>query len=144
MSYRKILLAIDVGANSDPIGRRGVAMANAFNAQIHLLHVVEYVPIDPAGEALMPPPVELEAELIAASHKRLEEFAFRTGLKNAPRDVRIGNIKMGIVNAAAELHADLIIIGRHQRHGFALFRGSTERSLAAAARCDILAVRVNN
>ncbi|HET6655782.1 MAG TPA: universal stress protein [Gammaproteobacteria bacterium] len=142
MSYRQILLAVDIAAGGDAIGRRAAALAEAFGATVNLLHVVEYVPMDPAGEALMPPPVDLEAELVEGARQRLEEFAERVGLADAPRDVCVGGIKTEIVRAATELDADLIVIGRHQHHGLALFLGTTERSVVNAAPCDVLAVRV--
>ncbi|HET7588234.1 MAG TPA: universal stress protein [Gammaproteobacteria bacterium] len=142
MTYRQILLAVDIAPGSDAIGHRAAALADAFGARINLLHVVEYVPMDPAGEALMPPPVDLETEMLEGARSRLQEFAARVGLENAPRDVCVGGIKSEIVRAAQAIDADLIVIGRHQRHGLALFRGSTERSLVTAAPCDVLAVRV--
>ncbi|HET7370982.1 MAG TPA: universal stress protein [Gammaproteobacteria bacterium] len=144
MTYRQILLAVDIAVDGDAIGRRAAALAKAFDAKVNLLHVVEYVPMDPAGEALMPPPVDLESELIEGARMRLQELAERVGLVDAPRDVCVGNIKSEIVRAAQEIDADLIVIGRHQRHGLALFLGSTERSLVTAAPCDVLAVRVED
>lgn len=142
MSYRHILLAVDLANDSDAVGRRAIALAQALSARIALLHVVEFVPMDPAGEALMPPPVDLESELVESARSRLAEFAGRLGLADAVQEVRIGGIKSEIVQAAADLEADLIVIGRHQRHGLALLFGSTDKSVLNAAPCDVLAVRV--
>ncbi|HET6725744.1 MAG TPA: universal stress protein [Gammaproteobacteria bacterium] len=142
MSYREILLAVDLGDGCDAVGTRAAALAGAFGARVHLLHVVEYVPVDPAGEELMPPPVDLEMELLEGARDRLAELAERIGLAGAPQEVCIGSIKTEIVRAAEEIQADLIVIGRHHRHGLALLLGSTDRSLLKAAPCDVLAVRV--
>lgn len=143
MTYRDILLAVDdLEDGGDVVGKRAAALASAFGARVHLLHVVEYVPVDPAGEELMPPPVDLEMELLEGARDRLAELAERIGLRDAPQEVCIGSIKSEIVRAAEEIKADLIVIGRHQRHGLALLLGSTDRSLLKAAPCDILAVRV--
>ncbi|HET8552816.1 MAG TPA: universal stress protein [Gammaproteobacteria bacterium] len=142
MTYRRILLAVDVAAGADAVGRRATALATALGATVKLLHVVEYVPMDPGGEGLMPPPVDLEDELLAGGRDRLVELANRIGLPDAEREVCVGNIKSEIVRAATEMAADLIVIGRHQHHGLALLFGSTERSLVNAAPCDVLAVRV--
>jgi universal stress protein A len=142
MSYRHILLAVDIEAGSDPIGRRAAELATAFGARVSILHVTEYVPVDPTGETVMPPPPDLERELLEGARHRLDEFAARVGLKDAAKEVRVGTIKSEIVRLATEKKMDLIVIGRHQRHGLALFLGSTERSLVTAAPCDVLAVRV--
>ena len=39
---------------------------------------------------------------------------------------------------------DLIVIGSHGRHGLALLLGSTANSVLHHARCDVLAVRLQN
>lgn len=142
MSYRQILLAVDLSEDSDAIGRRAAAIAAAFGANVTLLHVVEFIPMDPSGEALMPPPVDLESELLASGRTRLAELAERLGLRDSRQEIVLGGIKTEIVRVATEIGADLIVLGSHQRHGLALMLGSTERSLLSATPCDVLAVRV--
>ncbi len=41
-----------------------------------------------------------------------------------------------------EINADLIVVGSHGRHGFALLMGSTANGVLHGARRDVLAVRV--
>ncbi len=60
MAYRHILLALDLREQSARVGERAVEVARVNDAKMTLLHVVEFVPVDPAGEALLPPPVNLE------------------------------------------------------------------------------------
>jgi universal stress protein A len=142
MTYRHMLLAVDLGEGEDEIGERAAALAKALGATLHLLHVVDYAPMDPSGEAMMPPPTDVQTQLLDTASDRLAAFARQIGFADAPRDVGIGNIKSEIVRAAEEMSADLIVIGRHQRHGLALLLGSRERSLMSAAPCDVLAVQV--
>ena len=52
--YKKILLVVDLSADSSVIGERAKAIANCYQSDIVLLHVVEYVPVEPMGEALLP------------------------------------------------------------------------------------------
>lgn len=144
MEYRQILLAVDLTEDSDAIGRRAAAVAKAFGAEITLLHVVEYVPADPAGEGFMPPALDIESELLESARVRIGELAARLGLASARQDVVLGSIKSEIVGAAEELSADLIVLGRHQRHGLASLLGSTEKSLVKAAPCDVLAVQIQD
>lgn len=143
MAYQKILLALDLREQSENVGRRACALADATGAKLTLLHVVEFIPVDPAGEALLPPPVNLEEELVASAKQRLETLAGKLGISDAPRRIEIGTIKSEIVRVANEIDADLIVLGGYERHGLALLLGSTESSILNAAPCDVLAVRLN-
>ncbi|BBI62758.1 hypothetical protein HSBAA_40640 [Vreelandella sulfidaeris] len=47
------------------------------------------------------------------------------------------------IHRFAEEHGvDLIVVGSHGRHGFALLLGSTSTGVLHGAQCDVLAVRV--
>jgi universal stress protein A len=98
--------------------------------------------VDPAGEALLPPPVDLEGDLVQGAKQRLDALCASQDLKDAPRRVEIGIIKNEIVKAAATDKADLIVLGSHERHGLALLLGSTEKAILHKAPCDVLAVRL--
>ena len=70
MAYRHILLVVDLTEDTLAISRRAHELATALGAQIDLLHVVEFVSVDPLGDTLMPV-VEMESELIEQAQKRL-------------------------------------------------------------------------
>lgn len=142
MTYERILLALDLREQSETIGRKAVGIARTTGAELALLHVVEFIPVDPAGEALLPPPVNLEQELVESARQRLETLAGELGVPDALRHVEVGNIKSGILRVAEEFSADLIVLGSYERHGLALLLGSTEKSVLNHAPCDILAIRL--
>ena len=52
--YNKILVLLDLSAHSEQVAIAGRDMAAHSNAAVVVLHVVEFVPIEPMGEALMP------------------------------------------------------------------------------------------
>ena len=52
--YHRILLVVDLGEDSQSVGERARAVAAACGAELSLLHVVEYVPVEPMGETLLP------------------------------------------------------------------------------------------
>ena len=52
--YRRVLLVVDLTDDSLAIGRKTQVLAAALGAQVELLHVVEFVPVEPMGETLMP------------------------------------------------------------------------------------------
>ena len=140
--YSHVLIAVDLSDDSAAVVRRGLEVARRFNARVSLLHVVEFIPVDPAGEALLPPPVDLEGELVDGAKQRLDELCASLDLKQAPRRVEMGSIKAELLRVAQEEHADLIVLGSHERHGLALLLGSTEKSILHKASCDVLAVRL--
>lgn len=140
--YKQILVAIDLSENSEQVIKRASALAEKFGAQIRLLHVVEYVPIEPMGEALMPA-MEIERDLVANATRNLEKIAARTGLADAPRSVEAGSIKSEIIRIAAETSADLVVLGSRERHGLAILLNATEDTVLHSASCDVLAVRLS-
>lgn len=139
-NYRHILLVVDLTENSLAIGRKAQALAAALGAEVELLHVVEFVPVEPMGETLMPS-VQLEDELLQRAQKRLEALAAELGLSGSACRVESGNVKSEIVRVARERHADLIILGSRERHGLSILVNLTEDTVLHAAPCDVLAMR---
>ena len=139
--YRHILLVVDLSDDSRVVGDRARAVAAACGARITLLHVVEYVPMEPLGETLLPA-VEIEEDLVKHARARLAALAIEIGLPDAPTRVATGNTKAEIVRAAADLGTDLVVLGSRERHGLSILVNFTEDSVLHAAPCDVLAVRL--
>jgi universal stress protein A len=139
--YRRILLVVDLTNDSLPIGRRARALATALGAEIDLLHVVEYVPVEPMGETLMPA-VQIEDELLDRAKQQLLALAAQLGVPTESCRVETGNVKAEIVRIARERHSDLIVLGSRERHGLSILVNFTEDTVLHAAPCDVLAVRV--
>ena len=142
-SYQNILLVVDLTDDSATIGNRALAVAKDTGARISLLHVVEYVPVEPMGETLLPA-VQIEEELVARARERLAELARQLGIADAPQQVATGNIKAEIVRVAEERRADLIVLGCRERHGLSILVNFTEDTVLHAAPCDVLAVRLRS
>ena len=140
--YTRILVVVDLSEASDKVGERARAVAAACGADLSLLHVVEYVPVEPMGETLLPA-VQIEEELVARARDRLAELAARLGIESAPCVVATGNIKAEIVRVAEEAGADLIVLGSRERHGPSIVVNFTEDTVLHAAPCDVLAVRLS-
>ena len=138
--YRRILLVVDLTEESLGVGRRAQALAATLGAAVELLHVVEFVPVEPLGETLMPS-VQIEEELLARAAERLAALAASLGLAGAPCHIESGNVKAEIVRVARERQADLIILGSRERHGLSILVNLTEDTVLHAAPCDVLAMR---
>ncbi|KPK61559.1 MAG: hypothetical protein AMJ59_00640 [Gammaproteobacteria bacterium SG8_31] len=139
--YKSVLVAVDLTEHSDIVVRRAIAIARAFGARISLLHVVEYVPVEPMGEALLPA-VDIEEELVEGAKRRLDDLARRMNLEKEERRVEKGTIKAEVVRVAKESGADLVVLGSKERHGIAVMLNLTEDTILHAAHCDVLAVRI--
>jgi len=139
--YRRILLVVDLGEQSAIIGARARDLAALLGAELSVLHVVEYVPVEPMGETLLPA-VQIEEELVQRATTSLGELADRLGIGAAKREVAAGNVKAEIVRAAQEQRADLIVLGSRERRGPSILVNFTEDTVLHAAPCDVLAVRL--
>jgi universal stress protein A len=140
--YKKILLVVDLSDDSQIIGERAKAIAAASQAEITVLHVVEYVPVEPMGEALLPT-VQIESELLARARTKLGELVRRLSLEQSEQLIASGSIKAEIIRAAQKLGSDLIVLGSRERHGLAILLNFTEDTILHAAPCDVLAVRLH-
>src|SRR5207249_11080572 len=97
--YRRILLVVDLTEGSLAIGRKAQALAAALGAEVELLHVVEFVPVEPMGETLMPS-VQIEEELLERARQRLAGLAAALGRGGASCRVESGNVKSASVRVA--------------------------------------------
>lgn len=140
--YKKILLVVDLSEDSQIIGERAKAIAACYQADITVLHVVEYVPVEPMGEALLPT-VQIESELVARARTKLAELSRKLGLDQSHQLVETGSIKAEIIRTAQRLGSDLIVLGSRERHGLAILLNFTEDTILHAAPCDVLAVRLH-
>ena len=140
-AYRRILLVVDLNELSGAVGRRAKELASYSGAEVELLHVVEFVPVEPMGETLMPS-VQIEQELLQRAGDRLRALATELGFGASRCHVEAGNVKSEIVRIARERHADLIVLGSRERHGLSILVNLTEDTVLHAAPCDVLAVRV--
>lgn len=140
--YKKILLVVDLSEDSRIVGERAKVVAHCYQSQITLLHVVEYVPVEPMGEALLPT-VQIESELVDRARTKLRELAQQLSLDHCQQLVETGSIKTEIVRAAQRLGSNLIVLGSRERHGLAILLNFTEDTVLHAAPCDVLAVRLH-
>jgi universal stress protein A len=139
--YKKILLVVDLSDDSDCIGNRAKTIAKYHGAEIKILHVVEYVPLEPMGETLMPA-IQIEGELVQRAKTKLRELATRLELSHCEQLVETGSIKAEIIRVAQEQKVDLIVLGSRERHGVAILVNFTEDTVLHQSPCDVLAVRL--
>jgi universal stress protein A len=137
--YRKVLVLLDLSEGSERVFNAARDLASHSNASLVALHVVDYAPVEPMGETLMPS-MAIEQELVERSRARIGELIAGS---NARGRVEMGNTKAEILRVAEEERADLIVLGSRERHGLAILVNFTEDTVLHAAHCDVLAVRLS-
>lgn len=142
--YRRILAVVDLTEDSREVARRAIAIAQSCGAsELEFLHVVEYVPVEPLSDSLMPA-VQIESELLERARRKLDELLTHLGQQSLPHRIEAGNVKTEIVRVARERQVDLIILGSRERHGLSILVNLTEDTVLHAAPCDVLAVRLTS
>jgi nucleotide-binding universal stress UspA family protein len=153
---KKILYATDLSKNSVYAYRHAMDMAEKYDAEIVILHVIE--PIPPmvkhyvkgfVDEINWEEKIKYEQEVaIQRIKKRLEEFCKKES-QDAPHClalvstilVRPGHPVEEILKAADEVQCDLIVLGTHGK-GFLkqTFLGSVARSVLDRARKPVFVI----
>ena len=143
--YAKILVPLDGSEAADCGLHEAVGLASGHATRLHLLHVVEGLPL---GET--PPSAEFDAVLEGLRRRgeallaRASRTAFDLGAQADTLVVdamgrRVADV---IVDTAQERGCDLIVIGTHGRRGFSrLMMGSNAERVARTASVPVLLVR---
>jgi universal stress protein A len=139
--YQKVLVLLDLSEGSEKVFRAGRDIASHSSATVVALHVVEYTPLEPMGESIMPT-MQIESTLVDRSRDELARLIERLGPMGTRARVEIGNTKAEILRVAEQEGADLIVLGSRERHGLAILVNFTEDTVLHAAHCDVLAVRL--
>jgi len=156
---KRILYATDLSENARYAFGYAVSLANRHDAKITVLHVVEELSsfaqsmvADMMGEKrLADIKTGKEKEVISELKIRLEEFCdnVRHEQPSCPFVVDNTIVVTGhpvdqIVHQAAEMDADLIVIGSHGRGGLAdVTMGSTSRRVLRRCAMPVLVVRLH-
>ncbi len=140
-AYRRILAAIDLSEDSRAIIGRALELASPGAASVQLLHVVEFVPVEPMSDSLLPV-AQIDAHLIEQARATIVRMAIDLGLAENSAHIEVGSPKTEILRYARSQAHDLIVIGSRERHGLSLLLHHTEGSVLHGAPCDVLAVRV--
>jgi len=145
IQFRRLLCAVDFSENSLDALAHAINMAEEANAQLTVLHVVEF-----------PPMLNVEPTMPAVDLSRLREAAVSDGRRKLeeliPEEARTyctvdtavveGRAYREILRQATERQSDLIVMGVHGRGAVDLLVfGSTTHHVIRASACPVLLVR---
>ena len=135
-SLKKILVPVDFSDCSKKALQYAIPFARQFGAELTLLSVVEPYPA-------VPEMAPTDFQTVGDTRRELERM--RETVPEAIRAktlLRTGAPSTEIVDAAADLGTDLIIIATHGRKGLSrMMLGSTTEKVVRHARCPVLIVR---
>jgi len=138
---KRILVPIDFSACSEAAMGYAISLAQSFQAQVFLIHVME-PPAYGLDFTLTHPgvPVEVKQKLVDATKQSVEKMK-KMGI-DAEGHFVMGVPFVEIIKAAKKHEADLIIMGTHGRTALAhLLLGSTAERVIQRADCPVLTVK---
>jgi len=151
MNYKSIIVAVDNDGTGEYVCECAQAVAQAFDATIRLIHVVE--PLHPVAvpggigvvHVSSGPTGEEHEQMIKGCEQQIAALKEKLGKRAVDyRVIESAFTREAIHEVAREVDANLIIVGSHGRHGLSLlFDGSTARELLKDSPCDLLAVRID-
>jgi len=144
IALKTVLVATDFSETSDVALRYGKALAQAFGASLHVLHVVQEPFAQPwAVEAYGFSLATLQEEWVREAKARIEKTltpeertAYRAELVTV-----LGHPVVEILKYADERNADLVVIGTHGRGPLGhMVMGSVAERIVRKATCPVLTV----
>jgi nucleotide-binding universal stress UspA family protein len=134
-TFRRILVATDYGPSSERALEAAVAFATRFGAELIVLHVIE--------ENAFAYPFPIPKAAREAAKSRLDETVagLRARMLNASGILREGVAWNGVCESAAEVSADLVVVGSQGRHGLPRFvLGSVAERVVRLSPAPVLTV----
>jgi universal stress protein A len=145
MTYKHILAAIDLSEEATQVLEKAGSLATLTGATVSVVSVVRpltqvYGGLDVAPLAMGG--MSFEQEALQQATAQVRSLAARYGVPVERTHVFIGAPAHDVRELAAQIGADLIVVGTHGRHGLGLLLGSTANAIIHGVGCDVLAVRM--
>lgn len=141
MTYTHILVGLDLTDESQIVLKKAIELGRTFSAKVSAAHILEPLAFAYGGDM----PIDLteaQASMQEQAAKRLAQLCTEFSIPTEYQSVTLGHPATELHNLAQEKSADLILVGSHGKHGWAMLFGSTTKGVVTGAECDVLAVRV--
>lgn len=140
-TYTHLLVGLDLSEDSPTVLKKAAALAQACSAKLSVAHVVEPLAFAYGGEMAMDMSAA-QSSIEEQAMSRLKRLATEQESSIESITVKVGQTSSELHYLAEDIGADLLVVGSHGRHGFALLLGSTANGVLHGAKTDVLAVRV--
>jgi len=144
--YKKILVGADLSDGCTPAFYQGLHIARLFEAEIHVIHVVEPISSFDPGANIKRKADDMQ-KIEDHVQWRVNELFEKGGVEAVDRRKLFVTILSGkpyeqIVKYAESTGIDLIVMGAHGKTGFQQFlTGSQTEKVLRTANCHVLCVR---
>ena len=148
MSYQHILLVTDLLPDAHIVAQKAKRIvANRPDSKLSVLHIVKDTMVG-FGYELVPALSlydEIDDERCQEARAKLAQFLTDNDLHVVNSEVTTAiSSSEGIVNYCGKHEVDLLVIGRHERHGIAAWlHGATADNILPNVPCDSLVVRLD-
>jgi nucleotide-binding universal stress UspA family protein len=148
--FKNIVVAVDGSPTSIRGLRTAIDLAADQNAALHVVHVVDVMPIGPVLDGGYVPTGYLDQIIEALRESggkllaRAQALADAQGVQTRPTMVEAygGSVAHTILAEARKARADLIVLGTHGRRGLSrMLLGSDAETVLREARVPVLLVR---
>ncbi|MBV1907056.1 MAG: universal stress protein [Pseudomonadales bacterium] len=144
MRYKHILAALDTTDDATHVLEAAQQMAKDHNALLSIATVVKPL-LQVYGGLEMNSVSTIEQQAYEYATTKMKAHGEQVKLEKDHVYVMRGSPANEIRSLSHELHADLIVIGTHGRHGMGLMLlGSTANGVIHGTQCDVLAVRIHD
>jgi len=140
----KVLAATDFSDHSLPAVEAGAAESRHRKADLTVIHAIDLIPVMSPyyGEFYGAPLIDLTDEMRKVWQPKLDACVHQFKAKGGGL-LREGPAAEAILSAAAELPAQLVVVGTHGRTGLSrMALGSVAEAVVRAAPCSVLTVRL--
>jgi len=141
--FKNILVAVDVSNEAEFVMRKAKYIAERFDSNLTIIHVVEPVVLDYTVDLVPSFNADIEESLIERANLFVKQSMENLNLNGAECKVLVGSTKHEIHREAREANMDLIVIGTHGRHGLSLLLGATASAVLHGTPCDVLTVKIS-
>jgi len=139
--YKKILVGIDFSGTTERLIEKAVKMSIIFNAEISIVHVIDYLPPTYVASEL-PSAFVSEAVLVDIAKRRIAKLTGNYPNTEFDSHVVIGHRKKSIVEFAEKIGADLAVLGKHDSSTMDRYLGSTALGVINRSGMDVLVVHI--
>lgn len=153
--YKTVLVAVDFSGRCGEVLAKSLQLARLSGASLKVVHVME-LPAGPVLEdvAILGLPTVSDSDLSVGmmeesnlskkTRERMNALLLEAGLEVGQGTLLMGAASTELLNYAAQINADLIVMGRHKVHGLQYLLGSTIDRVLNQATCDVLAVNLKD
>lgn len=144
--YKQILIATDGSELAGKALDHGLRLAKTVGAKVTIVNVTEPFPVVLSDDAMIVPPIEEYEDAVAEAAKKIlsaaSDQAAKAGVSASVRQEKDQFAAEGIIKAAGEVGADLIVMASHGRRGISkLLLGSQATEVLTHSKVPVLICR---